>query len=165
MFRQHARELPRRGRWILGFAVVSIVAAGCGGDDRAAQLETASRELREAQADVDEKRAKVASAEAELREARTALGAAQDRLAEARSLIGVSATDDVLFRSVQKDLLEDRKLEEFAIAAAVEKGVVTLSGRVSGAELRERAAEIAGATPGVTSVDNRIVVEEGAPEE
>jgi osmotically-inducible protein OsmY len=76
-----------------------------------------------------------------------------------------SATDDVLFRTVQKRLLEDDDLSNVAIAARVSKGVVTLSGSVPNAKLRDRALEIARTTPGAGHVESRIEVQVSAAEE
>ena len=70
--------------------------------------------------------------------------------------MSLSATDDVLFRTVQSRLLEDDELESVAISAIVKEGVVTLSGVVPGTELREHALEIVRSTPGVASVESQI---------
>ncbi|MFI5216583.1 MAG: BON domain-containing protein [Candidatus Limnocylindria bacterium] len=59
---------------------------------------------------------------------------------------------------IQKQLLDDDDLEEVAISARVEHGVVTLSGVVPEAELRERAVKLAESVPGVVSVQDRIQV-------
>ncbi len=150
-----------------------IVAASCGGgDDQAAQLEAATQELAEAQSEVEAARTTVeetletvTAAEAELGEARQALVASQERLANARALVGASATDAVLFRSIQRDLLQEDSLDDFAIAAQVDEGVVTLTGTVASAQIRERAAEIARSTSGVASVNNRIEIEVSAAKE
>ena len=52
----------------------------------------------------------------------------------------------------------DDDLEEVAISARVEHGVVTLSGVVPETELSERAEKLAESVPGVVSVQNRIQV-------
>ena len=173
MFRERSGESFRTTARTLTLATALIVAAGYGGgDDRAAQLEAATQELAEAQSEVEaasttveEKLETVSTAEAELGDARQAFVSAQQRLANARSLVGASATDSVLFRSIQRDLLEDDSLDGFAIAAQVEQGVVTLTGTVASAALRERAAEIARSTSGVASVNNRIEIEVSAAKE
>jgi osmotically-inducible protein OsmY len=59
---------------------------------------------------------------------------------------------------VQKQLLDDDDLEDVAISARVERGVVTLSGVVSEEKLRERAVKLAESVPGVVSVQDRIQV-------
>ena len=82
----------------------------------------------------------------------------QSELAQREAVVNRSATDAVIFRAVQKRLLEDDDLSEVAIAARVSKGVVTLSGSVPNAKLRDRALEIARTTPGVGGVESVIEV-------
>jgi len=65
-------------------------------------------------------------------------------------------------REEQKRLLEDDDLSNVAIAARVSKGVVTLSGTVPNAKLRDRALEIARGAPGTGTVESRIEVDVAA---
>jgi osmotically-inducible protein OsmY len=154
-----------KSAWILVALGTALIALACGGSDPEADLEQASQALEEARAQVEEGRAAVQELEGEVQEAqkrladaRAALREAETELARRESAVDLSATDDVLFRSVQKRLLEDDDLAEVAIAARVSKGVVTLSGSVSNAKLRDRALEIARETPGVEDVESRIEV-------
>jgi osmotically-inducible protein OsmY len=107
---------------------------------------------------VDQKTVAAQQSREELAEAQEALVRAEQELAEARAGVGVHATDEVLFREVQTRLLDDEQLESLAIAARVEKGVVTLSGEAVSREQRERAAELAAEIPGILGVDNRIAI-------
>lgn len=152
-------------KWSLGsgLLVAMLVALGCGGAEEA-QLEEFSEQLAElhtavdeAQANVDEREATRRSAEAELSAAQAQLSDAQRELAALEDEAG-GATDTVLFRLVQRRLLDDSDLEKVGISAAVEGGVVELSGVVPSAELRDRAVHIASGIPGVTSVEDRIRV-------
>ncbi len=146
-------------------ALVLLAALACGDADPEAKLEAAGRALTDARAEVQEAQERVESrkqalevAEQELEEARKQLRGAEKKLAEVETRIDLRATDAALFRAVQSRLLKDEKLERVAVAARVEKGVVTLTGQVPDAKLRERAAEITRATPGVAAVENRIQV-------
>ena len=150
----------------------ALIALACGGSDPEADLEQASQALEEARAQVAEDREAVEALEGEvqeaqkrLAEARSALRQAESELARRESAVDVSATDGVLFRSVQKRLLEDDDLTDVAIAARVSKGVVTLSGSVPNAKLRDRALEIARTTPGAGNVESRIEVRVSAAKE
>jgi osmotically-inducible protein OsmY len=154
-----------KSAWILVALGTALIALACGGSDPEADLEQASQALEEARARVEEGREAVQELEGEVQEAqkrltdaRAALREAESELAKRESAVDLSATDDVLFRSVQKRLLEDDDLSDVAIAARVSKGVVTLSGSVPNAKLRDRALEIARETPGVGSVQSRIEV-------
>ena len=158
-----------KSAWILVALGTVLIALACGGSDPEADLEQASQALEEARAQVAEGQEAVQELEGEvqeaqkrLTEARAALREAEGELARRESAVDVSATDGVLFRSVQKRLLEDDDLSGVAIAARVSKGVVTLSGSVPNAKLGERALEIARATPGVGSVESRIEVQVAA---
>ncbi len=144
--------------------LVLFAAMGCGGSEEA-QLEALSAQLDElraavesAQGVVEEKEQGVAESESQLADARAKLAEAEEALAALEREAGAAATDPVLFRLVQKRLLEDAALEDVAVAALVENGVVSLSGEVPTAELRTRAGEIAQDVPGVASVENRIRV-------
>jgi osmotically-inducible protein OsmY len=154
---------------ILAALGAALVALACGGGDPEADLEAATKALEAARAQVAEDREAVQALEAEVKEnekrladARSALRKSEGELAQRESAVNRSATDAVLFRSVQKRLLEDDDLSGVAIAARVSKGVVTLSGTVPNEKLRDRAVEVARATPGVASVENLIEVQVAA---
>jgi hyperosmotically inducible periplasmic protein len=147
-----------------------LALAGCGGNDEAARIEELSEELAVLREGLPALRARVAeretaakSAQDELAEARDALHASESRIAEIQREVGAHATDPLLFRMVQQELLEDDDLEDVAISARVEHGTVTLSGVVPNAELGARAVELAESVPGVVSVQSRIQVAEGKP--
>ncbi|MCG8591525.1 MAG: BON domain-containing protein [Proteobacteria bacterium] len=152
-------------RWFLATALAATVAVGCSTDERQAELEAASAELAEARAErqemlerVAERRAAAEAAAQELAAAEAELAAVDERLTAAVHRVDEHATDGLLFRSVQRQLLEDAALEDVAIAASVENGVVTLAGIVANADQRDRALEIANATPGVVRVEERIQI-------
>lgn len=165
---------PARARFpalLLGTLLLgALLAVGCGGDDEAARIEKLSEELtvlREGlpalRSRVEERETAAKSAQDELAEARGALHASESRIAEIQREVGAHATDPLLFRMVQQELLEDDDLEDVAISARVEHGAVTLSGVVPNAELGARAVELAESVPGVVSVQSRIQVAEGKP--
>ena len=153
---------------VVGLAT-ALAALACGGSDPEVDLEQASQAVEEARVQVEKARETVQTRESEVKQAQERLAEARSTLREAESefaqreaVVNRSATDAVLFRAVQKRLLEDGDLSKVAIAARVSKGVVTLSGSVPNAKLRDRALEIARATPGVGSVESRIEVQVAA---
>ena len=159
-----------RSTWIRVMLATAVTALACGGSDPEAELVEASEAVSEARSGVEIAREKVQKREAEvqeaqkrLAEARALLQQAQEKLAERKANIDESATDAVLFRTVQKRLLQDDELSDVAISASVLNGVVTLSGAVSDAAQRDRAVELARATPGVGNVESRITVPVSAP--
>lgn len=143
-------------------AAAVIVAVGCGDGGREAQLQAASQAVEEAREEVDaaaitvqEKSEAAQLAHDQLGAAEQELAEAQRRLAEAEGIVAGLSTDDLLFRTVQRRLLDE--LEEVAIDASVDRAVVTLRGRVSDPSQRDLAVDIARQTPGVVSVQDRIV--------
>lgn len=147
-------------------SVLLLASAGCGGDSQEQELEKATAALAEAREAVEEARAAVEIRQQTVDEATAELEAAQaelrDRkrsLTEAEARVGLTATDATLFRSVQRRLLEEDSLADWAIAAEVSKGVVTLQGAVADDKARARAEELARLTPGVVEVKNRIEVQ------
>lgn len=145
--------------------LVAGLVSGCGDGAREERLAAASKavatarsEVDEAQAAVDAKQAAADEAQSELANARERLKAAESRLADAKSEMAGLSTDDLLFRAVQKRLLEDDELEKVAIAAKVDAGVVTLSGSVPEEDIRKHALEVARETPGVVSVVDQISI-------
>ena len=158
---------PARARFP-ALLLAGLLALSCGGDDEEARLEKLSQELGtlrqglpEIQSRVAEREATAKAANDALAEARGQLRESERRIAEIQKEVGAHATDPLLFRMVQKALLDDHDLEDVAISARVEHGVVTLSGVVPEARLRDRALKLAEGVPGVLSVQDRIQIAEG----
>ncbi len=111
--------------------------------------------------DVERAEAELEAAESRLEVARAAFEAGHkevDRAAEQMRRFAVP--DPVLFRNVQRELLDAASLREVAIAAEVEDGVVTLRGRVPDETLRKAAVALVTDVDGVISVEDRIEVAE-----
>ena len=122
-------------------------------------------QVEKARETVQTRESEVKKAQERLAEARSTLREAESEFAQREAVVNRGATDAVLFRAVQKRLLEDDDLSDVAIAARVSNGVVTLSGSVPSAKLRDQAVEIARTTPGVGSVESRIEVPVSAAKE
>ena len=138
---------------------------GCGGSDPEVDLERASKAAAETRSEVEmaaekvkQRETEVEQAQAKLEEARVAFRKIKQELAKREAKVDSSATDEVLFRAVQKRLLEDGALASVAIAAHVNNGLVTLTGNVPDAELRDRAIVVARETPGVQRVESHVHV-------
>ena len=147
--------------------LAGALLAGCQ-DSEEAKLADLTKELGTLRHGLTETRAEVGKREATAKAAQDALAAARSeqrdaerRIAEIEKELGSHATDPVLFRMVQKQLLDDDDLEDVAISARVERGVVTLSGVVSKKALSERAVKLAESVPGVVSVQDRIQIAGG----
>lgn len=156
-------------RWIAAIAAMGGLVFGCG-SDQAADIAAASKAVKEqrdavavAQDAVSERAAEVADAQKLLASAQDDLRAAEAELVRREAAVDARATDTVVFREVQKRLLEDDELSRVAISASVKDSVVTLNGSVENGMLRDRAVEVSRDTPGVDRVDSRIEVQVSAP--
>ncbi len=144
---------------------VSLAACGDSREEKLRKaseaLQSARQEVRKLREDVKTKEEKQIAAEQELMAARKSLNEAESQLSEAESKVDLKATDEFIFRTVQKRLLEDKKLRDTAISATVDRGIVTLHGRVSDEKLVKYAMDLTRETPGVAGVESEI---ELAPE-
>lgn len=160
---------PLRLASLLVLAGLCLSLAACGESReeklrRASEaLQAARQEVHKLREDVKAKEEKQIAAEQDLMTARKSLTEAESRLADAESQVDVKATDEAIFRAVQKRLLEDKKLRDTAISATVERGTVTLHGRVSDEKLVKYAIDLARETPGVADVESEIQVAEAKP--
>ena len=153
----------------LGLLALQL-SAGCGGGEAEDQLRRVQTDLQgareaifEAEGRIEEREEALTAAKLELEEAKNDLEAATARLAKVESSVDFRTTDALLFRGIQKRLLDDGDLEATAIRASVHKGVVTLYGTVPHNDAMETALGIAQEFPGVVSVENRIEVQVAAP--
>jgi predicted nucleic acid-binding Zn-ribbon protein len=145
--------------------VLAVGLAGCGDPDPEEALEEASAELEAAResleaADgvVQDIRGQMRGLEEELADAERVRREAQRHVTEAEALVTERASDDVLFRAVQRRLLEDSALADAAVTAHVAARVVTLRGTVESSQLRDRAVEVAQSAPGVARVSSELEV-------
>ena len=154
----------RASAWLLAPFLAACFGVGCEPLPEA-KYDAATRKLSKAERAVLRKEVTLQASEARAREAqerverdRKALIDARQELANAEGRLGELATDEVLFRAIQRRLLDDAALRESAISVEVREGRVTLSGRVSDAKLRVRAVESVAGARGVKGVDDRIQV-------
>ncbi len=76
------------------------------------------------------------------------------------------ATDLAVFRAAQSALLDEPTLQEAAVLASVEDGVVTLSGSVPSVQDEQKATDIVRSIPGVESTIVRLqVIDESEADE
>ncbi len=151
-------------------ALLSAVVLGvlsCESSEEA-EFRKASQALRDARSRVDAGRTALEEAERDVHEASTRLAATKKKMDEANQAlkkaearIDRAATDEVLFRSLQRALLDDRGLSDAAITVRVEDRVVTLGGQAGTPELRDRALQLVRSTPGVRSVVDQIHLPSG----
>lgn len=150
--------------WLAFFLLVPLSIA-CGEPDPEEALREASAAVLEREAVLAEAQSELELSEESLEEAEEsrdramqAVRDAEQRLRAAEDEVSQYANDDVLFRTVQRRLLEEGDLEGVAIAAEVNERVVTLTGTVEDAEQRDLAVSLAEETPGVARVRSQIKI-------
>lgn len=146
-------------------AIVALIAvAGCSEDPQqryeraAANLETAKEARAEAQAAVDAKKAELRRLQEKLDAAEQRLAKARERLEQASEAVNASVSDEVLFRSIQRALLDEERFAGAAIAVGVQDRVVTLTGTVPDDATRKAAVRVAREHAGVKEVVDFIEV-------
>jgi len=106
----------------------------------------------------------VEAAESELQETRKELKKIQLQYFEEQELLERRANDTALFRLVQKQLLEEPKLEGNAVSVSVDHGVVSLKGDMQSQQQVDLAVDMAKQAPGVKSVRNLMEIEQSTPQ-
>lgn len=150
-----------------GLVGMLLLAAGCGEDPQqryeraAADLETAKQVRAEAQRAVTEKKAELARLQEKLDAAERRLEQARQRMAEASLKLEKSVNDEVLFRSVQRALLDEEHFAGAAIAVGVKERVVTLTGTVPDEATHKAALRTARGYAGVKDVVDFLEVKGG----
>lgn len=141
-----------------GLVGVLLLAGGCSEDPQqryeraAANLETAKQARAEAQRAVTEKKAELARLQEKLDAAERRLQLARERMAAASQKLEQSVNDEVLFRSIQRAMLDEERFAGAAIAVGVEDRVVTLTGTVPDEATRDMAVQVARGYAGVRDV-------------
>lgn len=79
-------------------------------------------------------------------------------LKDGKATVGNAVDDSVITAQVKSALFSDPGVKSFDVAVVTRKGEVQLSGYVATSAQINRIVEIAGAVPGVTSVDSKMTV-------
>lgn len=142
-----------------------LLAAGCSEDPQqryeraAANLEAAKQARAEAHEAVAQKKAELARLQEKLDVAEKRLQEARERMERASRTLDASVNDAVLFRSIQRAMLDPERFPGAAIAVGVQDRVVTLTGTVPDEATRRAAVELARAQPGVEEVVDFLEIE------
>src|SRR5579872_6673431 len=86
------------------------------------------------------------------------VGTAADKTSDAVGTVGVKVSDTSVTTRVKAEFAGEKLFQDTAIDVDTTDHVVTLRGTVASSAVKERAAEIARSTDGVTRVVNQIVV-------
>jgi osmotically-inducible protein OsmY len=164
------RQRSQAGLLAALLVTLALLGAGCSEPTAEAKLRAAEQELEAAKSHLEQQRQELErrrkafeAAQSSLAKAREAVAKAETRVTEAEQAVRVHATDDVLFRTVQTRLLEERALRDAAIRAVVQDGVVTLEGEAPDGRTRDRAVDLVREIPGVRDVRERIRLSQPEP--
>lgn len=151
------------------FTVVLLAGAmlaGCGSDAQK-RYDRATEALKEARDQRQEAQARVEEKQKELKQLRENLDTAEERLIkareiqeEARAKVRATVNDEVLFRTIQRKMLEEDEFGDSAIAVGVADRVVTLTGTVPDEATHKEAIKTAKRQSGVEEVVDFLEVEE-----
>ncbi len=150
---------------ITAVLILTVLVSACG-DDAQQRYDRATEALKEAREQRSEAQNAVQEKENELKEYQDKLDEAEERLEEARqqlqaaeAKVNASVNDEVLFRTLQRKMLDEDKFGEAAIAVGVSDRVVTLTGTVPDQATRKDAIKTAENQSGVQEVVDFLEIE------
>lgn len=136
----------------------TLMMSGCGNDaqerydDATEALEKARESRNEARENLQAKQDELQALQDKLNKAEEKLEDAREDLRQAEANVNKNVTDEVLFRSIQRKLLNEERFGEAAISVGVSDRVVTLTGTVPDARTHKAALKVASGQSGVKEV-------------
>lgn len=127
-------------------------------NDAMSKLSDAKKDRDKAKDKVKDARQQVQDDQDKLDKAQAKLDKANQKVASANQAVDKVVNDDVLFRTLQKKLLDDDTFSDSAISVGVSHRVVTLTGTVPDQDTRKRATKVVRNQAGVASVNNQLQV-------
>ncbi len=149
----------------LGLLLTALVITGCSPtpeeryEEAIETLKETTEERNDLQERVDEQREELAEITEDLEDADDELAEVRQQVEQAARAVGEVANDEILFRTIQRELLDQSRFDEAAIAVGVDNRVVTLTGSVPDEDVREAALEVARSQPGVRNVVDSLTIE------
>jgi len=127
-------------------------------DKATSKLNDAKEALTEAKGKVDDQQETVTKAQQKLDELQNNISKQRNDVAEATQAVDKTVNDEVLFRTLQKELLNKDNFSDSAISVAVNNLVVTLNGAVPDQKTHDRAISLVKDQPGVADVLDQLRV-------
>lgn len=148
----------------LALVMAGAALSGCSQDPQE-KYDSAVEQLKEARQSVDDAQEKINSKKEELKELQNNLDESQSNLAAARGkvdeasqAVNKTVNDEVLFRTIQRELLDKKQFDKAAISVGVTDRVVTLTGNVPDEKTHQKAVEAARSQAGVENVVDQLQV-------
>ncbi len=127
-------------------------------DSAVEQLNDARESVDDAQAKLDDKKEELAELQDNLDEAQSNLADARSKVDEASQAVNKTVNDEVLFRTIQRELLDKKTFDKAAISVGVTNRVVTLTGNVPDEQTHKQAVKVARSQAGVEDVVDQLQV-------
>ncbi|WP_423822641.1 BON domain-containing protein [Salinisphaera sp. SPP-AMP-43] len=145
----------------------ALAVAGCS-ESPQEKYNDATSKLQDAKKARQKAKDTVADAKKEVKDAKQELDKAQDKLQEARQKV-IAATqavnktvnDEVLFRTLQRSVLNKDEFAKSAISVGVNNRVVTLTGTVPDQKTHKKALQVVRDQAGVANVNDQLEVADG----
>lgn len=148
----------------LAMVMAGTALSGCSQDPQE-KYDSAVEQLKDARESVSDAQAKLKSKKDEIKELQNNLDESQSNLVNARGkvdeasqAVNKTVNDEVLFRTIQRELLDDGEFDKAAISVGVTKRVVTLTGNVPDEKTHKKAVEVARSQAGVEDVVDQLQV-------
>lgn len=157
----------RNARYLILLLAFLLGAAAVGGcsespqdkyNDATQKLQKAKQARQQAQRTLEDKQKELAQARKDVQAAQKGLQQAQHDVMQAEQVVNRNVDDEVLFRSIQRKLLNQKTFDNSAISVSVKNRVVTLGGTVPDAQTRKKALQTAHSQPGVQKVVDALQV-------
>lgn len=129
-------------------------------DNAVEKLQQARDSRNDAQDKVDAKKEELQKSQDKLDDAESNLQEARKKVEVASGAVNKTVNDEVLFRSIQRDVLDKKDFDKSAISVGVKNRVVTLTGNVPDEDTRKRALKLAREQAGVEDVVDELEVGE-----
>lgn len=152
---------------IVCLMLATLVAAGCSEspqekyNDATSNLNDAKKARKQAQDNVADARKQVQKAQKKLSDAQDKLQQKRQKVIAAKQAVNKTVNDEILFRTLQKKLLDNDKFSKAAISVGVNQRVVTLTGTVPDQATHKQAVQAVRSQPGVASVNDQLQVSDG----
>ncbi|MES1923880.1 BON domain-containing protein [Salinisphaera sp. T31B1] len=150
----------------LALVIGATTLAGCSKDpqekydDAVEQLNEAREARNDAQDKLNSKKEELAELQSNLDEAESNLSDARNQVDQASQAVNKTVNDEVLFRTIQRELLDKKKFDQAAISVGVQDRVVTLTGNVPDEKTHKQALETARSQAGVKNVVDQLQVKD-----
>lgn len=153
-----------RSSFLVTAFVGAALLAGCS-EDPQHRYQAAAKALEKARADraeaadaVEARKKALAEQQEKLEQAKQKLAKARERLQQANTHVDQAVSDEVLFRAVQRAVLDSERFPDAAISVGVNDRVVTLTGTVPDKATKQAALEAARKHPGVRELRDELTI-------